>query len=235
MIRFWISAVLFFFSVNAFGQWSAQEILAKCIKKHDPKGIAPKASLDLDICIKRSHHPDRYFTIQSDVDHHRFSYIVKNDSVHYTQGIVNEKFISTINNKPPTQNEIEKYELTLSRTQYLKEVYEYLLYLPMRLSADAKLLQTRVVEVPFNQYPCYQLCVQYLPEHENETWLFFIDKHDFVLRGYQFYQKDITKDGEYIFLENYTNIHGIWMPMTKIWYWNKDHSLFRTDTILGYR
>jgi hypothetical protein len=162
-----------------------------------------------------------------------FQYEVKNDSLHYVQGFKGDKFSAILNGKTDiSEANIKKYDLTPTRTQYLKEVYEYLLLLPMRLEKDTAFLSPNYTTEDFNKAKCYKLTVQYEPSNENETWHFFIDTQTFMLHGYQFYLKDKTTNGEYIYLEDYTTFKGILMPKTKRWYWNKDNSFFRTDRIL---
>jgi DNA-directed RNA polymerase delta subunit len=107
--------------------------------------------------------------------------------------------------------------------------------LPMRLKEDLSYLSKSYTEEKFNEKPCYKLTFSYPPVGENETWYFFISKEDFRLEGYQFFQKDILSDGEFIYLSDYKWIKGLLVPKVKKWYWNKDGSFFRTDTILATR
>jgi hypothetical protein len=161
-----------------------------------------------------------------------FHYAIKNDTLHYRQGFIGDNFKVIFNGKTTISDSIiKKYDLTRNRTQYLKEVYEYLLLLPMRLQNDTAFLSSTYSTEDFNQTKCYKLTIQYEPVNDNETWYFFIDTQTFMLKGYQFFLKDKTTNGEYIYLEDYAPFKGILMPKTKRWYWNKDNSFFRTDRI----
>ncbi|MDZ7880544.1 MAG: DUF6503 family protein [Saprospiraceae bacterium] len=217
----------------AKAQLTAVEILQKTIKVHDTKHRWQKLKANFDMRIVRDKHADRYFTIGLNLPKKSFFYKVKTDSVQYAQGFEKEKLVVELNGKTDiSEINIKKHDLSQTRTQYLKEVYEYLLLLPMRLQMDKALLSKNYSTEVFNNANCYKLTIQYEPINENETWHFFIDTQNFMLKGYQFYVKDKTTNGEYIYLEDYALTKGILMPKTKRWFWNKDNSVFRTDRIL---
>jgi hypothetical protein len=228
-----ILSLLLFIHLQAQAQFSAVEILQKSVKTHDPKQKWEKLKADFEMSIVREKTADRFFTIRLNLPQKSFFYEVKNDSLQFFQGFQGGNFEVSLNGKKDlTPEEIKKHDLSQTRTQYLREVYEYLLLLPMRLKNDVKFLSNEVTEEVFNEKSCYKITIQYEPINENETWHFFIDKQSFVLHGYQFYLKDKTSNGEFIYLEDYQDFKGILMPKIKRWYWNKDGSFFRTDQIL---
>jgi Family of unknown function (DUF6503) len=217
-------------------QLSSIDILEQSIAMHDPQKQVQSLNATFDMSIVREKHADRFFTIQLDLPEKAFRYTVKNDSLHYEQGFKGDQFEAFFNGSSVIPDSIvKKYDLTRSRTQYLKEVYEYLFLLPMRLQYDTAFLSSNYTTEDFNQKKCYKLTLQYEPIHENETWHFFIDTATFILQGYQFYVSDKATNGEYIYLEDYTSVKGILMPKTKRWYWNKDNSFFRTDKMIEVR
>jgi hypothetical protein len=219
--------LLIIMPLRFFAQISAVQILNKCITVHDPDRQALTLKADFMMNIVRKNAADRVFTKDD------FSYSVNTDTLVYKQEVKKGKFKAKINGKKPSESEIKKYNLDEERTIYLKEVYEYMMLLPMRLEKDIKYLKDQVEEEEFKGRQCYKLTIQYLPEQENETWHFYIDKSNFMLQGYQFYLMDSNTNGEYIYLENYTKIKKMLIPKTKLWYWNKDKSYFRTDLILN--
>lgn len=232
MIKYLIFFSFIFQEINA--QLSAKDILMKSIKTHDKSNKWKKLNASFYMSIVRDKHADRFFTIDLNLPKNTFYYSVKTDSISFRQGFVNNKLELKWNESNQiNESQIKKYELTQARTQYLKEVYEYLLLLPMRLQNDSRYLSETISEENFNGHNCYKITFLYEPKTESETWHFFIDKKSYILQGYQFYLKDKTADGEYIYLSDYEEIKGILMPKTKKWYWNKDSSFFRTDTILN--
>lgn len=214
-------------------QIQAIEILKDCIQKHDPNHTWKKLKVHFDMSIVRENAADRLFSIQMNLPKKHFSYQVKNDTIHYIQGFKKSRHYVAFNQSNIISNEnIKKYDLTVKRTKYLQEVYEYLMLLPMRLENDVQYLNPKVEETTFNDRKCYQITMNYKPLGEKETWHFFIDKENFILQGYQFYLKDSNTDGEYIYLSDYVSHRDILMAKTKIWYWNKGKNYFRTDSIL---
>lgn len=227
--------ILLFVSLQlqAQTQFSAVEILEKSIKVHDPKNRWKRLEAAFEMGIVRENATDRFFTIHLNLPQKSFMYEVKNDSLHYRQGFRDTSHHVFLNGETSVPAQlISRYELGKKRTQYLREVYEYLLLLPMRLQTDMKFLSKDVSTEEFNQQRCYKITLNYEPINENETWHFFIDQQTFVLHGYQFYLKDKSTNGEYIYTTDYEWLKGILVPKTKRWYWNKDRSFFRTDRIL---
>jgi Family of unknown function (DUF6503) len=231
---------LIFMSLTLFAtaqvKFTAGNILMKSIKTHDAEGNWNKLKASFDMSIVRENQADRFFIIDVNLPKKQFYYSVNTDSVSFKQGFEKDKLKLFYNQNPDiSEADIKKYDLTLARTQYLREVYEYLLLLPMRLQNDTKFLSEAYSDEVFNGVACYKITIQYEPKAENETWHFFIDKKTFFMKGYQFYLKDKNTDGEYIYLSNYENFKGILLPKTKTWYWNKDKTFFRIDTILNVR
>lgn len=235
---FKISIVILMMSISHLtsGQLAANEILKKCIQKHDPKKKWKNMKASFDIGIKRDGATDRQFTVSLNTSKRIFSYEVKSDTLQYAQGYDGKEFWNMLNGQSHLSDDlITKYNLGIPRTQYLKDVYEYLLLLPMRLEYDTEHLSEQVEDVIFNHKSCFKITINYEPVAEKEIWHFFIEKQFYLLVGLQFYLKDPKTNGEYIYLENFENHKGILMPMVKKWYWNKDDSFFRTDQIYKVR
>ena len=129
-----------------------------------------------DMFIVRAGHQDRFFTIGFDKKKDAFTYAVDTDSIRYEQSVSKGKFVQSVNgNADIDEKTISQYQLTPQRTQYLKEVYDYLFGVPMRLNDDISMLNDTVKSVSFNTVDCFQLTFEYLPVGENETWYFFIN------------------------------------------------------------
>lgn len=213
---------------------SAEQILQKCIQRHDPMHKWQTFKGKFDMSIVRAGHQDRFFTIGFDKKKDAFTYAVDTDSIRYEQSVSKGKFVQSINgNADIDEKTISQYQLTPQRTQYLKEVYDYLFGVPMRLNDDISMLNDTVKSVSFNTVDCFQLTFEYLPVGENETWYFFINSTSYTLEGYQFFKDDINTDGEFILLKDYEVLYDLLIAKTKLWYWNKDGSFFRTDSIIN--
>ena len=198
MLRKLLLFLVISYSTIAQAQQTAYQILQKTIKIHDPRGRWQKLNAEFDMSIVREKQADRFFTIALNVPKKHFAYQVKTDTLNYSQGFRGNNFDVIFNGSSTiSEANIKKYDLTQTRTQYMREVYEYLLLLPMRLQNDISLLSKDYTIETFNGSSCYKLTIQYQPITENETWHFFIDNQSFILRGYQFYVKDKTTNGEY--------------------------------------
>jgi hypothetical protein len=208
-------------------------ILSKCISVHDPDDQWQKLDASFDMSIKRDGHADRFFSIYFNRRKNHFKYLVNLDSVNYSQAFFDKKHKILINrNEVSDTAMINKYNLKPDRTKYLQEVYEYLFGVPMVLKNDLLYLSEDVGSQLFNDKDCHVLTFDYLPKDNNETWLFFINKSSYLLEGYQFFDQDIKSDGEFIFLKDQFRSKNILFPREKHWYWNKDDSFFRTDSII---
>ena len=186
MLKKTLFSILIFFTTIAQAQQTAYQILQKSIKTHDHRGRWQKLKAEFDMRIVREKQADRFFTIALNVPQKRFAYQVKTDTLNYAQGFKGNKFNVLFNGSSDiSEATIKKYDLTQTRTQYLKEVYEYLLLLPMRLQNDTTFLSKDYTIEPFNGTPCYKLTIHYEPVGENETWHFFIDNQSFMCFSYQ--------------------------------------------------
>jgi len=213
---------------------TAKELLIKSIKKHDPNGNWHKLKASFNMKIERSNQPTRLFYVSLNNKKGHFMYGVNSDTATFSQSfsppdVFSYQLNGSTNISPDSLN---KYGLTNTRTIYLREVYEYLFDLPMRLTYDKQFMSQVVGDTIYNDAATHILHFNYIDKGSSETWKFFINKSSYQLEGYQFYKGDITKDGEWITLKDYTEIKGILMPKTKEWYWNKDNSYFRTDKII---
>lgn len=185
-----------------------------------------------DISIQRKGVKDRHFQVATNFLTGDFVYAVQSDSISYKQGYRNGVFQYRVDEKPAISDTLkETWDITPSRTTYLKDVYFYLLGLPMILQKDTSLLDSDAPLVTFNTKKCYKLTFRYTPINENETWEFYVDETDFQLIGYRFYLKDPSNNGEFIYLDDYKKWRGFLIPMKRTWYWNKDGAFFRTDQI----
>ncbi len=231
--RWMIYLILFSVTQPLFAQsLSPHEILAKTLRVHGSPKKWEKMSIQWEISIIRKGVKDRRFQVGTNFSTGDFVYAVQTDTLSYKQGYINDVFQFSVNGKTEIPEAMKKrLDMTPNRTTYLKEVYFYLLGLPMVLQKDTNFLDAQAPLSIFNAKKCYKLTVRYLPFDENETWEFYIDATSFQLVGYRFYLKDPSTNGEFIYLDDYKKWKGFLIPLKRTWYWNKDASYFRTDQI----
>jgi hypothetical protein len=208
-------------------------LLEKSIEAHDPNNYWQQLNNRFYMSIKRDGQADRYFSILINNTEDEFEYALqKGDSI-ISQRIKKGQSYYAINGDANMSEEIkEKYQLNNERTLYMKEVYEYLYGVPMKLKDPGTIVGPVLNEETFNGKECWLVKVTYDPSTEGETWYFYIDKETFLLAGYRFYFDESKGDGEFIYIEGYESLNGLKLPRLKKWHWNKDSVYFRTDELL---
>lgn len=213
-------------------QFSAQEVVAKCIKAHDPKGISKKFKTKVGYSIEREGVATRNFKLGLDFKTNTFLYEVVSDSVSFSQSVDKSGLHFMLNgSKTISDADTKKHQLTEERTKYLKDVYFYLFGLPYKIKDPGVIVNDAVENVKFNAKDSYKIKVNFDKSVGSDTWYFFIDTDTFLLNGYQFFHNET--EGEFIYLEDNDSIGGLIMAKTKLWHWNKTEKHFRTDKILN--
>jgi hypothetical protein len=230
-----ISVILIFWLVGCSGQVNhPAAIIDKSISAHDPNSYWPRLHQRFSMSIKRDGQANRYFSVLINNAENVFEYALqKGDSV-IVQGVKRGQYYSGINGKTDLNDEAkEKYQLTNERTQYLKEVYEYLYGVPMKLKDPGTTIDPAMTEETFNGQQCWVIRVTYDPSMEGETWYFYINQDTYLLAGYRFYFDETKGVGEFIYIDGYDEVNGLKLAKTKKWHWNKDSAHFRTDELTG--
>ncbi len=209
-------------------------VIEKAISAHDPNNYWPQLNQRFSMSIKRDGQDDRYFSVLINNADNVFEYALKKGDSVISQGIKQGQYYFAINSDSILSGEIkEKHQLNNDRTLYMKEVYEYLYGVPMKLKDPGTIIDPTLTEEEFNGQPCWVVKVTYDPDTEGETWYFYINKESYLLAGYRFYFDESKGDGEFIYIDGYESVNGLRLATTKKWHWNKDSAHFRTDELLG--
>ncbi|MEQ9101411.1 MAG: DUF6503 family protein [Imperialibacter sp.] len=208
-------------------------LIEKSIEAHDSSNYWPQLNNRFHMSIKRDGQEDRYFSVLINNPEGIFEYALQQGDSTVTQGVKQGSYYYAINGDSNLSSEAkEKYQLNNGRTLYMKEVYEYLYGIPMKLKDPGTIVDPVLNEETFNGRACWVVKVTYDPSTEGETWYFYVDKETFLLAGYRFYFDESKGDGEFIFVEGYESLSGLKLPKLKKWHWNKDSAYFRTDELL---
>lgn len=211
-------------------------VVEKAILAHDPHNHWPQLSSRFDMSIRREGQPDRYFSVLLDNTEQHFEYALNQGDSIIAQGVVAGTYYYQINGSAQLADSVkERYQLNEARTQYLTEVYEYLIGIPMKLKDPGTVIDPGLAEVTFNGENCWVIRVSYDPSTEGETWYFYINRATYMLEGYRFYFDESTGDGEFIEVDGYEEVNGLKIAKIKKWYWNRDSAHFRTDEVLRIR
>lgn len=210
-----------------------EAVLEKTIAAHDPGNHWPQLNSRFHMSIRRDGQADRHFSIVVNNPEGVFEYAFQQSDSTFSQGMRKADYYYSVDGDANVSDSTKaSYQLTDERTLYLREVYEYLFGVPMKLKDPGTTIDPVLQEETFNGQPCWVMKVTYDPSTEGETWYFYINKDTYLLAGYRFYFNESLGDGEFIFIDGYDSVNGLKVAKTKKWYWNKDSAHFRTDELV---
>ena len=197
----------------------AQENFEKLLRRYDPQDKVHSIKWKVNYIIQR----EATQHIQVFLSPKKFSYKITHSQKPYTLVFKNNR--TKIKASPPV---VEELKLNRERVLYLRNVYQYLLGLPMVISKDLQYLQKEVQQEELDGKSCSKYTIIY-PQGP-ETWEIFFDSQN-ELYAYRFYKKSPKQDGETIYLEHFKPYKGLLVPTIRKWYWNHSGEYFRKDSL----
>lgn len=212
---------------------TAQELLARSIKFHDPddnwhkfvatltlKGERPDGSVKTTEVIMNN--PRSFFAMKR-----------RQEGLMLEQGIEKDSCFVKVNNESEVSDSLQKkYKLTCKRTTLMRNYYSYLYGLPMKLKDEGTQIDEQIKQVKFQGEDYLSMRVTYDAKVGKDTWYFYFNPTTYALSGYRFYHDEAKNDGEYITLEGLETIKGIKIPKIRAWYINKDDKFLGKDILL---
>lgn len=232
-VLFSISFISLFQSQNL----SAAELLDKAIAYHDPENHWERFSDTLRVTMTSPKNADRHSTIIINLPMEYFSVTATRDSITTTYTVDKNDCTFSLNGSDNvTKDQIEQYQLNCDRAELYKNYYTYLYGLPMKLKDPGTIIDRKVIEKEFKGKYYWVLRVRYEATVGSDIWNFYFDQETFAMEVYQFYKTDdkgsiISDSGEYILLNEISEISGIKMPKIREWYYNKNDGYLGTDTL----
>lgn len=209
---------------------TGEELLAKSISYHDPKGKWDSWKGEFVIELEMENRPNRRSKVLLDNKKGLFYLTVNQDDHTITRKTEGKECTTLLDGKEPTEYDlIKKYRLTCERTTMYRDYYTYLYGLPMKLRDEGTVIHEQVERADMNGKTYLKLKVTYDAAVGKDIWYFYFDENTYALRAYQFYHDEAKNDGEYILLEGESMINGITFPKDRTWYYNKDGKLLGTD------
>ena len=239
MFMRYIFSILFLFvsSVYMSGQNlpNANELLQSSIKYHDPKGKLFSSDLRFDLVETRPNGTDRSTSIKCNIQKETFTSLQSRDSLliesAYNKGTVKFK----VNGSEDISDDIVKEKrLDKNRFLMLRNYYQYLWLLPVKLLDDGTVLDQKVVQADFFGKQSLQLRVTYEESVGDDIWYFYFHPDTHALIGYRFYHDEAANDGEYILLEGEMESKGVKIPKERKWYMHKDDKYLGADILDGF-
>lgn len=198
---------------------SAEELLERSIRYHDPDGKFARGSFTLTLSESRPDERARKTEFQLDNAESTFEFLRPGaDGSGMTFRVRGEEVL-------------DSSELAPERALRTRNYYLYLYGLPMKLRDPGTRLHPEVHEKTFEQTPAYELKVTYDEEVGGDTWYFYLERDSYALIGYRFYHDESKNDGEYIVLEGEAEGAGLRLPRHRKWYRHQDDGYLGTDTI----
>ncbi|MDF1696112.1 MAG: DUF6503 family protein [Saprospiraceae bacterium] len=208
------------------------EIINKSIEYHDPKGKLFKKNVTLHLTETRPNGKDRKSKIHFHIKKERFQ---------MDQHIDDQRILSTYNrgnveftvdgDKSISDETKEKFRLTEQRVTMLKNYYQYLWLLPMKLKDAGTNLNPTVKTVDFFGKESLEIRVTYDPSVGGDVWYFYFHPSTYGLQGYRFYHEEEKNDGEYILLEGETEFNDVRLPKERKWYTHKEDKFLGADIL----
>ncbi|NNF18276.1 MAG: hypothetical protein HKN61_00770 [Flavobacteriaceae bacterium] len=227
-------AILFLMSLSqALGQsMSASELLDKAIDYHDPMGEWGNLQQKLFITMSYPDGRERLSEVTIDLPKEYFSLKSKTGE-NVSQYTLAKGDCSLMLNGSTDISEEEKktHRLNCERAESMKNYYQYLYGLPMKLKDKGTQLSPTVATKEFKGKEYKVLKVTYDEAVGKDTWYFYFDPETYAMEVYQFFHDESKNDGEYILLSETENVGAIKMPKVREWYYNKDDKHLGTDTL----
>ena len=212
----------------------ADSVLNRSIAFHDPYGTWNKQSHHFQVAESRPN---------GTVHHTRLSLFPHTDEFDMQQVRGREKvqlrylrktFGYSVNGATEVDsNTIRRLGLTSKRMLGMRDYYNYLYGLPMKLRDVGTIVDPEIYKVWFHGKELLEMSVSYAPNTGKDVWKFYFDPKTFALRAYAFYhESDGPGTGEYILLEDEVRVGRMTLPAKRHWYLTADRLHLGTDEIL---
>ncbi len=214
---------------------NAKVLLANSKAYHDPSGKLLSSNLTFDFIETRPGGKDRSTTVSANIKEETFRLLQSRDSFlidsNYDKGNITFK----VNGTEEIEDSIkEKFRLNNDRFVMMRNYYQYLWLLPIKLDDPGTIIHEEVVLTDFFGTESLQLKVTYEPEVGKDIWYFYFDPTSYAMVGYRFYKNEAANDGEYILLVGEKESNGVRIPKTRKWYMHKDDKYLGADILDGF-
>ncbi len=213
-IKFVLLFLVFFGVGVAHAQtMSADEVLTKSLKYHDPNGEWKLFNRQLSFVSERPNDPDR----KSMATINNSTGLFELDEENNHMAILLDSCISIPAGK------------TCDQVKRTRNYYVYLWGLPMKLQDEGTALDPVVKEENFEGKNCYVLRVPYA----EDVWFFFIDKNTYAMKAYMFLKDEPSRKGELIYLDEEVKIGSMRIPKKRKWVTMPDQKVLGTDILIA--
>lgn len=213
---------------------TGQQLLEKSIQYHDPKDKWDKFKGTLLLKETRPNGADRQSVLKLD-NKKKYFYLDQNRAGYRIEKTVkNNACTYKVNGSTTVPDSlVQKFRLTCSQLQRIRNYYIYLWGMPMKLKDAGTQIHEKVSATTFQGAEVLSMKVTYDKSVGKDIWYFYFNPKNYALVGYRFYHEEAVNDGEYIPLVGEEIINGIRFPKARTWYVNKDDRLLGADILEG--
>lgn len=232
-MKFIITLVITVISISdSFTQISANDLLNKSIQYHDSHGALMHHDVTLHLNEKRPNGTDRKSTVAFNISKESYTNTSISEGVEIKSKLTKGKSTITVNGRSEySDEEKEKYRLNPDRMETMKNYYQYLWLLPLKLKDEGTIIDTEVKTKDFFGKESLEIKATYDPKVGKDVWYFYFNPETYALHGYRFYHVEADNDGEYIILNGETSDHGVRLPKSRKWYTHKEDKFLGEDVL----
>ena len=233
-MKFILTLVIIVISISdSFTQLSADDLLNKSIQYHDSHGALMHHDISLHLNEKRPNGTDRKSTVAFNISEESYTNTRISEGVEIKSKRTKGKYTITINGRSEySDEEKEKYRLNPDRMETMKNYYQYLWLLPLKLKDEGTIIDTEVKTKDFFGKESLEIKATYDPKVGKDVWYFYFNSETYALHGYRFYHVEADNDGEYIILNGETSDHRVRLPKSRKWYTHKEDKFLGEDVLV---
>tara|TARA_B100000497_G_scaffold127518_1_gene169623 strand:+ start:1229 stop:1927 length:699 start_codon:yes stop_codon:yes gene_type:complete len=221
-------ALMIFISSSTVCQTSLSgiEVVEKSIKYHDPKGKLASSSWIMN------YKDNSHFKFNPNSFDFEVKRVIKNQDVILQMN--GDEFSAKVNGSTDLKKSaIEEKYTSEERGIMMRDYYQYLWTLPMKLKDEGTIIHDKVKTKDFFGKVSIEVRVTYMPEVGEDIWYFYFHPETMALHGYRFYHDESVNDGEYILLDGEVSIKDVKIPQTRKWYTHKEKKFLGEDILLN--
>ncbi|MFT4533254.1 MAG: hypothetical protein ACJA1A_001701 [Saprospiraceae bacterium] len=211
---------------------SPLDVIERSISYHDPEMQLFNSEVVMNFIETRPTGEDRNSKISFNIKNETFHLANNRDGISINCQMNKGKVEIMVDGKKEYSDEImEKYRLNPKRIAMMKNYYQYLWLMPMKLIDPGTIVDSVMKKVDFFGKELLQIKISYSPDVGKDVWCFYFNAKSYAMQGYRFYHDESKNDGEYILLEGEAVFNNVRLPKKRTWYTHKEDKLLGTDIL----
>ncbi len=214
---------------------TASELVSGSRAHHDPQGVWESGDFVLSLRFETSDGNESLQTVR--IDNGRGRFVMERDLDGRGLQATLESDGSCVfhldgEEVPAEAPLLLEKEWTAERVGRYRDYYRFLWGQPMNLSEPGRLEGAQVTSATFQNRAVLTLRVQFEPPVGTDLWYFHFQPGSKALVGYEFYDDDTKRRGEYIVFEGEEEGAGLVLPARRTWYQAWDDVMLGVDALV---